>query len=89
MLSLGFVVLLEHALVVLLRNFFGDAFHAEDLDVKTSSVRERVVDGGESLLVDLAHMHAQAWKRGQHAAVGYAESTYLQRCLVVGRIVRT
>ena len=41
---------------MLLRNLVRDAFHAEDFDVETCTVWEGIVDGGQILLVDLAHV---------------------------------
>ena len=50
----------QDTLVVLLHNVFRNSFHAENLDIKTNSIRESIVNGGEVFFVDLAHMDTQA-----------------------------
>jgi hypothetical protein len=60
--GLSLVEVGQDALVVSLDNVFGDAFHAEDLNIETLAIRERIVDGSQVLFVDLAHMYAQTWQ---------------------------
>jgi hypothetical protein len=55
--GLCLVEVLNKALVVLLDNVLGDTLHTEDLDLETLSIRERIFDKGQRLLVDLIHMH--------------------------------
>lgn len=54
------VELSHNALVMRLDDIFRHALHAEDLDIKTRSVRKRIVDGRQLLFVYLAHVHQQS-----------------------------
>lgn len=60
---------MDDALVVLLENVVGDTLHAEDLDVEALAVGERILDGCEVFLVDLVHVHGEAYERGQLSAI--------------------
>ena len=51
---------LEDALCMRLDDIFGYTFHPEDFDVESCAIRESIVDGAEILLVNLAHVHAEA-----------------------------
>ena len=49
----------EDSLIVLEDYVFRNSFHAEDLDVKTRSIGECVVNGREVFLVNLTHVNAE------------------------------
>lgn len=51
------VEVLDDPLVVLLQDVLGDTLHAEDLRVQALSVRQRVFDVFEILLVHLVHVN--------------------------------
>lgn len=61
MFGLRFIVLLHHALVVRLNHVLGDAFHSEDFIFQTGAAWDGILDLGERFLVDLCHVHVQAW----------------------------
>lgn len=58
-LTLGFCLLelSGDALVVRIENIVWNAFHAEDLDIKTRAVGQGILNFSELFLVDLAHVH--------------------------------
>lgn len=57
---LGLIKLGDDPLVVCLDNFFWDALHSEDFDIKRRAIAERIVDAGQGFLVNLVHVNGQA-----------------------------
>ena len=51
---------LQDALCMCLNNVLGYSFHAEDLDVEACAIREGIIDCTQILLMNLAHVHAEA-----------------------------
>lgn len=50
----------KDTLLMLLSDFIGYAFHAKNLDIKSNSVWEGIVDCGEGFFVNLTHVYAEA-----------------------------
>lgn len=86
--SLLLVELLKDALLVGLHDIFGDAFHAEDLEVEALAVGQRILNLGESLFVDLRHVDVETYNASVQSAIGTVWA-HLQRCSGGDRISRT
>lgn len=52
---------LRDLLVVLVDDFYGDAFHAEDFNLEALSARVGVFDVREVFFVHLVHVHGETW----------------------------
>lgn len=72
--GLVLVELLDDALVVLLNNVLGNALHAEDFDVQSLAVRERILNASERLFVDLVHVDGET----------YSSKTLVRYCAMFG-----
>jgi len=57
--------LLANTCIVCGQDVFGDALHAEDLDVWSGAVRKRILYRGQSLLMHLIEMDRQAFGANQ------------------------